>query len=491
MTTLSVLRFGRALTLVAAGQACGGARTEPVQAQSASSATPTAASSTTPTAESGNEAVAATETEPVVAVTDPAALAALEQRGFSLANWLGISAPGRASNAALSKPDAAASSGYLSVVQVLEADLNAVKHADPHAGVEVHKYSHRLFNARWLRAETAHFELVAVMNRLDRVPFRSGSCGETRLVYRLAYTTEVAGTLVSSRLPLTLGVEIDVPVPAGGCAEVARRWSPPKSLRGEELAGWLTASGAPLDASSPWADPQLPPHRRNIQRVRWPSACAPISVVMPSTCCAASSRTARSGRLARASRKHTERSARLQSALRSELLTWLREPATLTALDAGTFVLPESSSLERRCRSPRAACTDTEPAILSAISRRRLCARRFSAFPKFAREGPHPSTRSSELPGLSRSAQHRRFHLLGDDPREPEWQFARGRHLAPPSRRADPALTIGALARDRAERRFFPAVPRARRLLRLRRPLRLRRRSHVSVLGLRAGPRLP
>lgn len=422
MTTTSALRFARALALVAAGQACGGARTEPNEAQSASSAVRSAASSATPAAKSGNEAVAAPKTESVIAVTDLAALAALEQRGFSLADWLGLRAPGRASNAALAKSGAASSAAYLSVVQVLEADLNAVKNADPHAGIEVHKYSHRLFNARWLRAETAHFELVGVMNRLDRVPFGSGSCGETRLVYRLAYTTEVAGTPVSSRLPLTLGVEIDVPVPAGGCGEVARRWSPPKSLRGAELAAWLTSAGAPLDATAAWARPASS-HRLvvNIQRVRWPSAVRPdlgghAEYVLLSF---APNRT--QGTYSPAPLENTPREdLASHPALRGELLAWLREPANLVALDAGRLVLPEKF-LARSALSvtPRGLARAQNRPFARLFRDEDFAGLDFSAFTQVrSAKGLIRRLDQASCQGCHEARSIAGFHLLGDDPPE-------------------------------------------------------------------------
>lgn len=411
-------RFTAAVTLALATHACGGARTKPIETQPAP--LPSPATSNVAPASSGTAAVDAPTAEPVVAVTDPVALAALEQRGFAFGNWLGLTTPGRASNAALAQPEAASSQGYLSIIRVLEADLNAVKAADPHAGVEVHRYPHRLFNARWLRAETAHFELIGVLNRLDRVPFRAGSCGETRLVYRLAYTTSVANTSVSSRLPLTLGVEIDVPVPEGGCAAVARRWVPPKALRGAELAAWLTSPSAPLDASAAWAQPATS-HRLvvNIQRVRWPSAVRPdlgghAEYLMRSFEPKSERREYSPAPLENTPREDLASHPQL----RSELLGWLREPANLGAIDAGTLVLPEKFLAKTALSVTPRGLARAQNRPFSRIFRDEDFAQLdFSAFTRVrSAKGLLRRLDQASCQGCHEARSIAGFHLLGDDP---------------------------------------------------------------------------
>jgi hypothetical protein len=410
----------RALALALLAQACGGSRSQPIKPPIGSSAAAPLPSSTAPTTTSPAGAAVPATAAPLVAVTDPAALAALEQRGFSLANWLGLTALGRASNAALVASDAASSPAYLSVVQVLEADLDAVKSADHHAGVEVHKYPHRLFNARWLRAETAHFELIGVINRLDRAPFRPGSCGETRLVYRLAYKTEVAGTSVSSRLPLTLGIEIDVPVPDGGCSAVARRWVPPKDLRGAELAAWLTSASAPLDSSAAWARPATS-HRIvvNMQRVRWPSAVRPdlgghaeylLRSFQPDRLHAS---------YVPAPLENTPRADLVSNpGLRAELLSWLQEPRNLAAIDTGTFTLPEKF-LARTALSvtPRGLARTQNRPFHRLFRDQDFVAVDFSSFERVrSAQGLIRRLDQASCEGCHEARSIAGFHLLGDDP---------------------------------------------------------------------------
>ena len=83
----------------------------------------------------------------------------------------------------------------------------------------------RRLDLRWLSSPDAHLSLAGVVNRLDRRDLLPApSCGEVRLVYRLAYTqTRDGGAAVGSRLPLTLNVVL-VPE-ADDCASVARTWA--------------------------------------------------------------------------------------------------------------------------------------------------------------------------------------------------------------------------------------------------------------------------
>ncbi len=83
----------------------------------------------------------------------------------------------------------------------------------------------RPFQPRWLTV--GRFELTGVVNRFDRRAFATSpegdfSCGEVRLVYRLALAPR--GRPVT-RLPMTVNVRIPQPKPAGGdCRSVAQRW---------------------------------------------------------------------------------------------------------------------------------------------------------------------------------------------------------------------------------------------------------------------------
>jgi hypothetical protein len=120
------------------------------------------------------QATGAIERQDVLLVTDPLVLDALEVRGFGLGELL--DGQHAADNRALS-----AGPGYASIARVLESDVRAAAALDPLAGTSLAKHTHRLFNAGWLRSPDLRFELVGVVNRIDRRPFHPTACGELRV----------------------------------------------------------------------------------------------------------------------------------------------------------------------------------------------------------------------------------------------------------------------------------------------------------------------
>jgi hypothetical protein len=77
----------------------------------------------------------------------------------------------------------------------------------------------RYFDSRWLSSSSGFFQLIGVVNRLDKQDFYSdGRCGDIRFVYRLAYSQEG----VRSRLPFTMNVVWRPKTKE--CSKVARMW---------------------------------------------------------------------------------------------------------------------------------------------------------------------------------------------------------------------------------------------------------------------------
>lgn len=166
-----------------------------------------------------------------------------------------------------------ASPSYASMVGYLEQEIVEIGSkgqytygADP--------YVNRLFNHRWLKSPYAHYELAAVVNRIDRMDFQGGTgCGELRFVYRLAYDKTDLSPPVSSRLPFTVNVVYEVlgdPGQTGwqGCTEQARAWQPDRDLgSASEYADWLAAV-ADIDDESRYRFAQV---EVNFQVVRIPS----------------------------------------------------------------------------------------------------------------------------------------------------------------------------------------------------------------------------
>lgn len=128
-------------------------------------------------------------------VDDAETLLALESRGLSFRDVVGPA-------------------GLSVISQVVTDDVaEATKGASP-------DNPRRPFKPAWLTRGS--FELVGLVNRIDRRVFDAATCGEVRLVYRLAFAGKKRPT---TRLPMTVNVRIPQPKPqAGNCRDVAARW---------------------------------------------------------------------------------------------------------------------------------------------------------------------------------------------------------------------------------------------------------------------------
>ncbi len=244
-------------------------------------------------------------------VSDPRTLMELETRGLAFGTVLGVSGT--------SGQDLLASPKYDHIVGTVDHDLRALHQQDPQSGVGV-AFPHRLFDATWLRSPEARFELVAVVNRLDRK--HVGGCGELRLLYRLAYTA----TQSASRLPMTVNVVFPQASDGHGCADVAQRWLGAKSGSADALLD------GPLAGL-----PRIKQIEINFQAVRWPSnqrtemgghAEYILRVFRPTP----------DGAVEPAPLENTPR-ADLTPEERDALRGWIRDH--LDAIDEGTAVVPE------------------------------------------------------------------------------------------------------------------------------------------------------
>lgn len=91
----------------------------------------------------------------------------------------------------------------------------------------------QLFDRAALRSADTRFVLAGIVNRMDRAYVTEESCGEIRLIYRLArFETRPDGSNIATRLPMTFNLIMkarDTHQTDGNgkpvtCAEVARRW---------------------------------------------------------------------------------------------------------------------------------------------------------------------------------------------------------------------------------------------------------------------------
>ena len=232
-----------------------------------SPATVDAASGTRSSPETGADSGPST-TIGLLSITDPSVLQALEARGMSFAEMIDGPERRESANGLL-----AGAPRYGALTKTLERDIDELRRADPNAGVSVAKFSHRLFDTRWLRSPAARFELIAIVNRIDRTGI-VGGCGEVRFVYRLAYKVGSGDASIASRLPMTVSFEMNALAGDGAsCKSAAERWYPPSTEK-EELVSWLLSEKGPLSPAQRRLDSL---HRLavNVQSVRWPSTVRP------------------------------------------------------------------------------------------------------------------------------------------------------------------------------------------------------------------------
>jgi len=369
--------------------------------------------------------------EPVLLVTSPAALQAAEKSGAGFARWMnGESAPsadGVTTNDALVRTPA-----WRSIIEPLGASLAGIQRRDKQAGVGISRYPHRLFDARWLASPDAFFELVGVANRMDRRPFQDGACGETRLVYRLAYRTAA----MQSRLPMTVNVELrgDAPDADGGCATTAKRWQPPQAAMGDEALGrWLASADGPL-APKRLAHARIAQVTTNLQSVRWPSAVRPDLGGHAEYMLRAFRWNAGGRRFDVAPLENTPDVAKLKASapLRKELQQWLQQPANLRALDEATLQIPDRFLA-------------TEAVSVAPRGLERLANRPFEQIYPAGEWKAVPGSRTLQSPqavlrrlddlscmGCHQSRAVAGFHLLGVDRRGASRTFTSGNALAVP-----------------------------------------------------------
>jgi hypothetical protein len=126
----------------------------------------------------------------------------------------------------------------------------------------------RVLDVAWLRSLDVRTPLVAMVYRPDRADFVPGTCGELRLVYRLAYLQTADAGVRTSRLPMTINVVITLPDDGVQCRDVARSFRAPAVV---DDASALAAADRLL--AGPLA-PELTAIRQieiDAQIIRWPS----------------------------------------------------------------------------------------------------------------------------------------------------------------------------------------------------------------------------
>jgi hypothetical protein len=311
------------------------------------------------------------------------------------------------------------------ILASLDQRLASDRAEDPsHTGVGL-RHVHRQFDRRWLLATDTRFELIGVVNRMDRHVFApEQGFGETRLIYRLAYTRSQKGLSVDSRLPMTINVVFwqrpSEGMPDGdrrlaSMRELAGRWQADPESKGVELAAWLREPGRPL-APEQLDRSLLKSVEIDVQTERWPATIRPdmaghaeylLQVFRPDA----------DGRWRPAPLENTPDVERLAKdpAAKAELLAWLEDPAQRRALGEGTLVVPD--------RFLARAATSVTPRGLGRAANRpwsRLFDEDDFTRIEFDDRLGSPAALLRRLDGLSCQGCHESrsiagFHLLGDE----------------------------------------------------------------------------
>ncbi|HWB75307.1 MAG TPA: hypothetical protein VG755_10130 [Nannocystaceae bacterium] len=338
------------------------------------------------------------EIDPIVIVRDPERLAALDGLGFASVAF-GSDAT---DNAAL-----AGDPYYGSIVRAVAGELDRIARSDAKAGVGL-RHVHRLFDVRWLSSERAWFELVAVVNRIDRRVFHPGTCGETRLVYRLAHRAKPKrGAEIRSRLPMTVNVVFFQPDDGAGCRDVAKSW------RDEALREGPLAKAALALA-------RLKSIEIDVQTQRWPSTIRPDLAGHAGYLLQVFARDEAKRAMVAQPLENTIDAERLRKPERDELLAWLREPATLDAIDRGTVVVPTKflatrvesvtpRGLARRANRPFSQTFTPSDFADVSLSERTTIATPVALLRRLDELACNGCHQSRSIAG---------FHLLGDEPHD-------------------------------------------------------------------------
>jgi hypothetical protein len=215
-----------------------------------------------------------------IAFTDAALMQELDGRGLSLGAML---SPGWQRGAATP----VVNNRQLSAIPALKTLLGATNRRlvrcssrDITTGVGIACLK-RLFDRSYLYASFARFELVGVVNRMDRAWNPRLPCGEVRLLYRLAYATTTREGPTRSRLPMTLNLVMKTKDAAdpSTCAAIARRWldageqiDARPAVPPGEFANRLLGPGGPLALIDPALIDRI---ETNIQSLRQPATIVP------------------------------------------------------------------------------------------------------------------------------------------------------------------------------------------------------------------------
>ncbi|WP_426423569.1 hypothetical protein [Bradyrhizobium genosp. A] len=196
----------------------------------------------------------------------------------------------------------------------------------------------QLFDRANMNSANTRFVLAGIVNRMDRAYVSEESCGEIRLIYRLArFETKPDGSNIATRLPMTFNLVMkarDAHQTDGNgrpvtCAEVARRW-----LDKGDWQGLIGSRSAPYDA-------MIDRIETNIQISIAPKSALHdfrSDYLLKVFKYDAATKTFEESTL----ENQIDRDRILaDDALRRDFKAWLLTPANLREFDRGTVLIPE------------------------------------------------------------------------------------------------------------------------------------------------------
>jgi hypothetical protein len=278
-----------------------------------------------------------------IAITNPDTLALIEQRSLSLTaftspDWQNGAKVAPANNKLLStRPE------FDRVFAGIHREIGEIKKANPGSGVGMTFDNKRLFDHTYLTSPTARFALTGIIQRLDRTYKQANTCGEVRLLYRLEYRRDTDDGIAMSRLPMTFNLVMNAKAASSPltCQDIAQRWRAAgnSTLTGQAYVNFLFSTRGPLSLITP---PLIDRIETNLQALRMPSGAIPefgghaeyvLKVFDWNTQTRRFNETALENMIDR-------KKLLANPPLLARLKSWLLEPNTVRALDAGTILIP-------------------------------------------------------------------------------------------------------------------------------------------------------
>ncbi|MEZ4744194.1 MAG: hypothetical protein R3B45_17375 [Bdellovibrionota bacterium] len=224
--------------------------------------------------------------EPFSVIRNPAILEKLE-RNFSLSRLINPSSPIDVEN---NCQFYSSSNIYKSVSDHLIQDLDDLiirekPFSKSRGSVDYDSFEgkpiRRVFLKKWFSSVKSKYELVGIVNRIDRMAFRENSCGEVRFIYRMSYREGLDRQDHYSRLPITVNLVFNVPmvdfqdvtITKDQCKKMVYNWSFPEHPSFESEDGffdYLVSDNGPLGPQI-FDRGNLSAIEVNLQSVRTPS----------------------------------------------------------------------------------------------------------------------------------------------------------------------------------------------------------------------------